>query len=117
MLNQNQADIYYQEKRVGVLNQSERGYEFVYTSQYLSDPSARPISLTFPLRSEAYESAELFPFFQGLLPEGWLLDITSKTLKIDPTDKFNLLLHAGRNTVGAVSVRPSSSEDPGSAHG
>lgn len=107
MPSRSQAKVFYQGKEAGILNQlSDRDYQFTYTPEYLSDPAALPISLTLPLRPEKYESAELFPFFLGLLPEGWLLAITSKTLKIDPNNKFNLLLHSGRNTVGAVSVRP-----------
>ena len=51
-------------------------------------------------------SKTLFPFFEGLLPEGWLLELTTQTLEIDPDDKFELLLHTGSDTVGAVTVRP-----------
>lgn len=117
MLNQNQAEVFYQEKKAGILSKTSRGYEFAYDSQYLSDPRALPICLTMPLREEKYESPDLFPFFKGLLPEGWLLALTSKTLKIDPNDKFNLLLHTGQNTVGAVHVRPIPSGDTyGSVH-
>jgi serine/threonine-protein kinase HipA len=59
-----------------------------------------------PLRNEAFNSTRLFPFFDGLLPEGWLLDLTVASAKIDREDKFALLLHTGRDPVGAVSVRP-----------
>ena len=60
--------------------------------------------MSFPLASKKFESKTLFPFFEGLLPEGWLLGITSKALKIDENDKFELLLHVGKDTIGAVSV-------------
>ena len=59
-----------------------------------------------PLRAEKYDSKELFPFFDGLLPEGWLLDLDCAAAKIDKNDKFRLLLHTGRDPVGAVSVQP-----------
>jgi serine/threonine-protein kinase HipA len=48
--------------------------------------------LGLPLRHEPYESPAFFPFFEGMLPEGWYLDIVSKTLKVDPEDRFGLLL-------------------------
>lgn len=72
----------------------------------MSDANARQISFSMPMRSEKYESAVLFPFFDGLLPEGWLLDLISATAKIDKNDKFQLLLHTGRDPIGAVSVIP-----------
>lgn len=85
---------------------SGAGFEFEYDPVYLQKPGARPISLAMPLQKEKYFSKILFPFFEGLLPEGWLLELTSETLKIDPDDKFELLLHIGSDTVGAVTVLP-----------
>jgi serine/threonine-protein kinase HipA len=100
------AAVYCRGKRAGLLTKTERGYEFVYAIPYLADPEATPISLTMPMRAERYESGELFPFFDGLLPEGWLLDLTCRAAKIDKGDRFRLLLHTGRDPIGAVSVRP-----------
>jgi serine/threonine-protein kinase HipA len=82
------------------------GFEFEYDAAYLQKPGASPISLAMPLQKEKYYSKGLFPFFEGLLPEGWLLELTSRTLKINPNDEFELLLHTGSDTVGAVTVRP-----------
>ena len=100
------ADVYYREMRAGVLKKTGEGYEFVYDAEYLVDPAARPISLSMPLQEEKYVSSRLFSFFDGLLPEGWLLDLISATAKIDKSNKFQLLLHTGRDPIGAVSVRP-----------
>jgi len=100
------AEVYYRNKKAGILIKTGEGYEFTYDAKYLSDPDARQISFSMPLRSEKYESARLFPFFDGLLPEGWLLDLISATAKIDKNDKFQLLLHTGRDPIGAVSIWP-----------
>ena len=100
------AAVYYRDKRAGILTKTAAGYEFAYDPIYLLDPAARPISLSMPLRAEKYESFKLFSFFDGLLPEGWLLDLISTSTKIDKNDKFRLLLHTGRDPVGAVSIRP-----------
>lgn len=100
------AAVYYRERKAGVLTKTSAGYEFVYDPAYLADPAAQPISLSMPLRDEKYESSRLFSFFDGLLPEGWLLDLISATAKIDKNDKFRLLLHTGRDPIGAVSIRP-----------
>lgn len=100
------AGVYCHSRKAGVLKKTGAGYEFIYDSDYLADPAALPVSLSMPLRREKYESTGLFPFFEGLLPEGWLLEITSAVAKIDKNDKFRLLLHTGQDPIGAVSVRP-----------
>jgi len=97
------ALVYYNGIKAGVLQNTPAGYVFEYDKQYAASPGARPVSLAMPLR---FEAPKLFPFFEGLLPEGWLLDITSKALKIDKQDQFELLLHIGKDTIGAVSIVP-----------
>ncbi len=99
------AEVFYGDKRAGELRKTEKGFEFAYDGAYLSAPGALPISLAMPLRAEKYESKELFPFFDGLLPEGWLLDLICVSAKIDKNDKFRLLLHTGQDPVGAVSIK------------
>lgn len=105
------AEIFYRDTRAGVLLKTDKGFEFVYNSAYLSDTEAHPISLSMPLRAEKYESKSLFPFFDGLLPEDWLLELICASAKIDKNDKFRLLLHTGQDPIGAVSIRPLEKED------
>lgn len=100
------AAIYYREKKAGILTKTNTGYVFNYAPKYLADPAAQPISLSMPLRDDSYESSRLFSFFDGLLPEGWLLNLITTTVKIDKNDKFRLLLHTGGDPIGAVSIRP-----------
>jgi serine/threonine-protein kinase HipA len=100
------AWVYFGSKKAGLLTKRPGGYEFAYDAGYLADPAAAPVSLSLPLRDVRYESKDLFPFFEGLLPEGWLLDLTCAAAKIDKDDRFGLLLRTGRDPVGAVSVRP-----------
>lgn len=99
------ADIYVNESKAGVLEETESGYQFLYDSDYLATDSAEPVSLTLPLQEEPYTSPMLFPFFDGLIPEGWLLDVVEDTWKVDPKDRMGLLLVSCRDTVGNVSVR------------
>lgn len=68
-----QANVFYKNRLAGILTENDAGYEFRYLPEYLSSDSARAVSLTLPLREEAYESPVLYPFFDGLIPEGWLL--------------------------------------------
>jgi serine/threonine-protein kinase HipA len=46
----------------------------------------------------------LFPFFDGLIPEGWLLDIAEKNWKLNPRDRMGLLLVCCKDCIGTVSV-------------
>lgn len=95
----------------GWLWQDEEGYHFQYDSGYLSFESPRAISLTLPLQTEAFFSRILFPFFDGLIPEGWLLDIAERNWKLNPRDRMGLLMACCKDCVGAVSVLPCGNED------
>lgn len=99
------ADIYVRNRFAGQLQETEEGYEFNYSEEYLSSESPSPVSLTMPLRNEPYCSKTLFPFFDGLIPEGWLLDVVTHNWKIDQRDRFGLLLVACKDCIGNVSVR------------
>ena len=99
------AEIYYQEIKAGLLSKTRDEFSFQYTSDYLARPGARPISLSLPLQEETFTSETFFPFFEGLLTEGWLDEVTRRTLKIDAADRFGLLLQIAQDPIGAVSVR------------
>jgi serine/threonine-protein kinase HipA len=101
------ANINVHETKAGVLEETETGYRFQYDSEYLLQKSAEPVSLTLPLEEEPYESRVLFPFFDGLIPEGWLLNVVEETWKVNPKDRMGLLLVSCRDTIGHVSVRES----------
>jgi serine/threonine-protein kinase HipA len=88
----------------GWLVQDDRGYHFVYDHDYLASDDPMPISLTLPLKDTAYSSTMLFPFFDGLIPEGWLLDIVKKNWKLNHRDRMGLLLVSCYDCIGAVSV-------------
>lgn len=90
----------------GTLEEHSNSYLFSYSPEYLGQADAVAISLTLPLSTEAYEDKRLFPFFDGLIPEGWLLDIAEQTWKIDPRDRMGLLLACCRDCIGAVSIVP-----------
>lgn len=101
------AQIYYNDILAGILTETDDGdYQFQYDSLYVTAYPDQFITFTMPVRSEAYLSQGLFPFFQGLIPEGWLLDIASKSWKINLKDRMGLLLACCQNCIGAVSVIP-----------
>lgn len=106
-----QALVYYRDTLAGKLSETDEGYAFQYDEAYLAMPFADPISLTLPLREEAYQSPVLFPFFDGLIPEGWLLDVAIRNTDISILDRMSLLLLCCKNCIGAVSVVPENEEE------
>ena len=100
------AKVFYSDILCGYLIEDEDGYTFYYTKEYLNLKICKPISLTMPLRQEPYHSIELLPFFDGLIPEGWLLYLTIKTYKIDRVIFYSLNPH--KETIYANSSQPAS---------
>lgn len=105
------AVIKIEDQLAGWLTQDEQGYHFEYSKAYAALPDARPVSLTLPLRAAPYTSKVLFPFFDGLIPEGWLLDIAGKNWKLNPRDRMGLLLACCKDCIGVVSVEEVKEED------
>ena len=85
----------------GTLTEDENGYTFVYDKTYLENKNAEPVSLTLPLTDKPFVSNVLHPFFDGLIPEGWLLDIAEKNWKINNRDRMSLLLACCKDCIGA----------------
>lgn len=99
------ANVWVKDKLAGELSETSDGsYIFQYENAYLEDTSTHPVSLTLPKQIEPYVAKILFPFFDGLIPEGWLLEIGVKNWKMDPRDRFGLLLHLCQDCIGDVSV-------------
>jgi serine/threonine-protein kinase HipA len=100
------AKIFVNDKCAGILKENENGYNFQYLPEYISEPGAEPVSLTFPLRLQAFQEKHLFPFFDGLIPEGWLLEIAEKNWKLNPRDRMGLLLQTCFDCIGNVRIEP-----------
>ena len=100
------AKVFFQEDFAGLLTEDENGYTFVYNDDYLQKEDAKAVSLTLPLHEKSYNSQVMFPFFDGLIPEGWLLDIAVQSWKIDLRDRMSLLLACCKDCIGAVSIVP-----------
>ena len=98
------AEVYIRNKFAGILKETDDGYSFLYDEDYLNKYNS-PISLTLPLRKEEYVSNILFPFFDGLIPEGFLFDVATNNWKINPSDRFGILLLTSKDTIGDVSLK------------
>ncbi|MEW6711390.1 MAG: HipA N-terminal domain-containing protein [Candidatus Riflebacteria bacterium] len=100
------AEVYMRRHLAGCLIEDENGYHFSYYSSFLQSSDAEAVSLTLPLSEVEFHSKTMFPFFDGLIPEGWLLNIAEKNWKIDRRDRMSLLMHTCRDCIGAVSILP-----------
>ena len=101
-----QAGIYVNDAFCGILTEDEEGFHFSYDEMYLNREKAMPVSPTMPLTQERYDKEMMFPVFDGLIPEGWLLDIAATSWKIDPRDRMSLLMACCNDCIGNISVKP-----------
>ena len=104
--------VYYKDHLAGIIMETDEGeYVFQYNEQYVKDHPKDFITFTMPVTNKPYMDKRLFPFFEGLIPEGWLLNIASENWKINRSDRMGLLLACCRNCIGAVSVEPITKAD------
>lgn len=86
----------------GELQEVERGkkYRFIYLEGY-QGPS---VSLEMPLTKLIYEYNKFPPFFEGLLPEGIMLEGLLRYAHIDRHDLMAQIIAVGGDLVGNVTV-------------
>lgn len=101
-----QGKVFVEDSFAGIITETASGFTFEYDEDYLNSENALPVSITLPLRQEAYESKTLFSFFDGLIPEGWLLSIAERNWKVSRRDRMGLLLTCCLDCIGNVSVIP-----------
>lgn len=106
------GNVFYNEVLAGIITETDEGeFIFEYDELYQLNHSQDFLTFTMKVRKEPYRDNRLFPFFEGLIPEGWLLAIASKSWKINQNDRMGLLLACCNNCIGAVSVEPITSID------
>lgn len=96
------AEVHFKGESAGILEELDKGggYRFQYHENYKGDP----VSLTMPVKESSFVFDEFPAFFDGLLPEGMMLDGLLKKRKIDRDDLFGQLVAVGKDLVGAVTV-------------
>jgi serine/threonine-protein kinase HipA len=98
------GNVFFRSIHAGCIEETDAGYQFTYDSAYLASGTAEPLCITLPLKPEPFTSKTLLPFFDGLIPEGWLLAVAAKNWKINERDRMGLLLTVCKDCIGAVSV-------------
>jgi len=79
-----------------------RSYRFEYVPGY----DGAPVSLTMPVSGGSFSFEGFPPFFEGVLPEGIMLESLLRDLKIERNDLFSQLMVTGGDLVGAITVLP-----------
>jgi serine/threonine-protein kinase HipA len=98
------ANVLMSGKLAGYLSETEDGYSFNYDENYLKEELAQAVSLTLPLTDKPYTNSVMLPFFDGLIPEGWLLEVAEQNWKLNERDRMGLLLACCKDCIGAVSI-------------
>jgi len=96
--------VYKKDILAGTIWENEDGYFFQYEKKYLQDPKYGSVSRTLPVREELFIDKNMLPFFDGLIPEGWLLKIAIDNWKLNPRDRMSLLLTLCRDCIGDISI-------------
>ena len=105
------AEVYLFDRLAGRIWEREPyGFAFAYDDSYRKSPDALPISHLMPIQDAPYIGETLFPFFDGLIPEGWLLDVALRNTDISILDRMSLLLLCCKECIGSVSVVPINKE-------
>ena len=81
----------------------DKKFRFQYNKEYLR--GGLPLATSLPL-GEDHKADSLPPFFDNLIPEGWLLQYAEKSFHIDKSNRFALLMATGRYPIGAVTMHP-----------
>lgn len=106
----NKAAVYVRNINAGYLEKvNDSDFLFRYDEAYLKDSYQLSISASLPKKASDFRSKKLHPFFDNLIAEGWLLQCTEKLFHIDRKNRFALLMATGSETIGAVSIKPLSS--------
>lgn len=106
-----QGKVFYKDNFAGIITETNEGeYQFAYDNVYIQRFPNESITFSMPVSNKVYQDNRIFPFFEGLIPEGWLLEIASKSWKLNQNDRMGLLLACCKNCIGAVSVIPITNE-------
>ena len=86
----------------GLLEELEKGKHYRFS--YLQEYKGSSVSLEMPTTQRIYDFDRFPPFFEGVLPEGMMLDGLLRQTKIDKNDLMSQLMTVGGDLVGNVTV-------------
>ena len=77
---------------------------FSYDREYLTSAGAAAVSVSLPLRDEAFSALQTRNFFEGLLPEGFTGRSVAQWLHTDQDDYLAILFGLGQDCLGAIRI-------------
>ncbi len=96
------ASVFVNGSLAGELQEIKRGREYYFS--YLETYKGPSVSLEMPIEQLVYKFDRFPPFFEGLLPEGIMLEGLLRQTKIDRDDLLSQLIAVGGDMVGNVTV-------------
>lgn len=95
-------------RHVGRFERAASGaVSFAYMQDWLDDRRALPVSLSLPLREQAYTGAQVTAVFENLLPDNDAIRRSvAERVGAAGVDAFSLLAEIGRDCVGALQFLP-----------
>ncbi|MBQ5952403.1 MAG: HipA domain-containing protein [Lachnospiraceae bacterium] len=101
--------------RVGSIDgEGGRDARFSYADAYLEDPSSAAVSVSLPLRKEAFSPQQTRTFFDGLLPEGFTRRAVAAWMRTDEDDYLSILFGLGCECLGAIRISRGEEEEESS---
>lgn len=101
-------DVYMNGYLVGEFIKTATGaHQFKYHDDWLALAGSRPISLSMPLRRQAYKGDEVYNFFDNLLPDN--PEVRNRIVarhQAVSSQPFDLLAKIGQDSVGALQLVP-----------
>jgi serine/threonine-protein kinase HipA len=86
---------------------------FLYADEWLSNSRAYPVSLSLPLREDAYRGEAVLAVFENLLPDlDTLRRRVAEKVGAAGTDAYSLLSRIGRDCVGSLQFFPEGADIP-----
>lgn len=102
-----QLSVYLCNEYAGLLTcDRQQRFSFQYDRQWIAKTNVAPLSLSLPLREEAYADEKARPFFTNLLPESGVRDAVARKIGVSPRNEFALLEALGGECAGAVTLIP-----------
>lgn len=96
--------VYQNGELVGYLSKQPSGaIEFLYSQEWLANERAYPVSLSLPLREDAFKGAPVVAVFENLLPDSESIKArVAEKVGAEGTDAYSLLSQIGHDCVGSL---------------
>ncbi len=85
---------------------------FSYSREYLESAGCVPVSVSLPLRREAFSVPQTRCFFDGLLPEGFTRHSVIQWAHAAANDYLSILQALGEECIGAIQILPEGTPAP-----